>query len=54
MNEIEELVRSFCEKHLNDELMGYALKLCDTLGRKKSQKRRLTFLAVERRYELPQ
>ncbi len=35
MNEIKELVRSFCEKHLNDELMGYALKLCDTLGRKK-------------------
>ncbi len=35
MNEIKELVRSFCEKHLNDELMGYALKLCDTLGKKK-------------------
>ncbi len=35
MNEIKELVRSYCEKHLNDELMGYALKLCDTLGRKK-------------------
>ncbi|KHE91113.1 MAG: DUF6398 domain-containing protein [Candidatus Scalindua rubra] len=35
MTEIKELIRSFCEKHLNDELMGYALKLCDALGRKK-------------------
>ncbi len=35
MCEINELLRSFCEKHLNDELAGYALKLCETLGRKK-------------------
>ncbi len=36
MGEIEDLLRSFCEKHLNDELMGYVLKLCDALGRKKN------------------
>lgn len=35
MSEIKELLQSFCEKYLNGELMGYALKLCDTLGRKK-------------------
>lgn len=35
MTEIKELLSSFCEKHLNDELAGYALKLYDTLGRKK-------------------
>ena len=35
LNEIKELLRSFCEKHLNDELLGYAFKLCNTLGRKK-------------------
>ena len=35
MSEIKELLRSFCEKHLNDEFMGYAFKLCDVLGRKK-------------------
>ncbi|MGR3293757.1 MAG: DUF6398 domain-containing protein [Candidatus Scalindua sp.] len=35
MTEIKELLSSFCEKNLNDELAGYALKLYDTLGRKK-------------------
>lgn len=35
MSEIKELLRRFCEKHLNDELIGYVLKLCDALGRKK-------------------
>lgn len=35
MTEIKELLSNFCKKHLNDELMGYAFKLCDTLGRKK-------------------
>lgn len=35
MTEIKELLRRFCEKHLNDELMGYALKLCNNLSRKK-------------------
>ncbi len=28
MNEMKELIRGFCEKHLNDELMGYTFKLC--------------------------
>ena len=35
MSEIKELLSSFCEKHLNDELTGYAFNLCDALGRKK-------------------
>lgn len=35
MTEIKELLSSFCEKHLNDELTGYAFKLSDALGRKK-------------------
>jgi hypothetical protein len=35
LNEIEQLVLAFCEEHLNDELAGYALKLCKTLGRKR-------------------
>lgn len=35
MSEIKDLLRSYCEKHLNDELLGYTFKLCDTLGRKK-------------------
>ncbi|MDP2981923.1 MAG: DUF6398 domain-containing protein [Candidatus Latescibacter sp.] len=32
---IKELIRDFCEQHLNDEYEGYAQKLCDKLGRKK-------------------
>ncbi len=35
MCEINKLIRSFCKEHLNDELEGYALKLYDTLGRKR-------------------
>lgn len=35
LNEIKEILNSFCEKHLNDELLGYAFKLCGSLGRKK-------------------
>ena len=35
LKEIEELVVSFCVEHLNEELQGYALRLCDTLGRKR-------------------
>ena len=35
LNEIKELVLTFCKEHLNEELTGYALKLCDTLGRKR-------------------
>jgi len=33
--EIKELVLGFCDKHLNEELAGYALKLCETLDRKR-------------------
>jgi hypothetical protein len=33
--EIKELVLGFCDKHLNEELAGYTLKLCETLGRKR-------------------
>ena len=33
--EIKELVLEFCNKHLNEELTVYALKLCETLGRKR-------------------
>jgi hypothetical protein len=35
LNEIRELVLAFCEEHLNEELAGYALKLCNTLGKKR-------------------
>ena len=35
LKEIRGLVVSFCDKHLNEEMQGYALKLCDTLGRKR-------------------
>ena len=35
LNEIKDLMLSFCEEHLNGELAGYALKLCDMLGRKR-------------------
>jgi hypothetical protein len=33
LEQIKELVRGFCAMHLNEELAGYAQKLCDTLGR---------------------
>ena len=36
IQEIKELVRAFCNGHLDAELAGYALKLCDTLGRKRT------------------
>jgi hypothetical protein len=35
LKEIETLVVSFCVEHLNEDLQGYALRLCDTLGRKR-------------------
>ena len=35
LKEIKKLVVSFCGEHLNEELQSYALKLCDTLGRKR-------------------
>jgi len=34
LNEIKQLALAFCEEHLNEELADYALKLCETLGRK--------------------
>ena len=34
--EIKKLIQEFCERHLKDEYLGYALKLCDKLGRKKT------------------
>jgi len=35
LKEIEALLVSFCVEHLNEDLQGYALRLCDTLGRKR-------------------
>ena len=35
LNEINQLVLAFCEEYLNEELAGYALRLCETLGRKR-------------------
>ncbi|MEW5947300.1 MAG: DUF6398 domain-containing protein [bacterium] len=35
-NEIKAAVKSFCDTHLNEELGGYAQKLCDKLGRKRT------------------
>ena len=35
VDEIKEMVQAFCQKYLNDELAGFALKLCDTLGLKR-------------------
>jgi hypothetical protein len=36
LQEIKELVQGFCDQYLNEELAGYALKLCDKLGRKRT------------------
>ena len=36
LKEIKQLVQGFCDRHLNEELAGYALKLCQLLGRKRS------------------
>jgi hypothetical protein len=36
LEEIKALVQRFCNQHLNEELTGYALKLCDRLGRKRT------------------
>ncbi len=35
LKEIKEFVVSFCVEHLNEELQSYALKLCDTLNRRR-------------------
>ncbi|MFW6147661.1 MAG: DUF6398 domain-containing protein [Thermodesulfobacteriota bacterium] len=35
LDEIKELVLAFCQDHLNEELAVYALKLCETLDRKR-------------------
>ena len=32
---IKEMIHSFCEEHLTQELEGYAVKLCEKLGRKR-------------------
>ena len=34
--EIKELVASFCNQYLNEELTGYVMVLCDKLGRKRT------------------
>jgi hypothetical protein len=31
LEEIKALVQRFCNQHLNEELAGYAIKLCDSL-----------------------
>ena len=36
LNEIKELLQPFCDQHLNEELTGYVIKLCDKLGRKRT------------------
>jgi len=35
INAIKEMIHGFCTKHLNEELEGYALRLCDAIGRKR-------------------
>ncbi len=35
LNAIKELVKAFSEEHLNDELAGYSLSLCERIGRKR-------------------
>jgi hypothetical protein len=34
LEQIKELVKGFCTMYLAEELAGYALKLCETLGRR--------------------
>ena len=36
LNAIKELIRPFCDQHLNDELTGYVMKLYDKLSRKRT------------------
>jgi hypothetical protein len=36
LKEIKELTQAFCGLHLNEELAGYALKLCGKLRRKRT------------------
>ncbi len=35
VNQIKEMLHSFCGEHLTQELEGYAVKLCEKLGRKR-------------------
>ncbi len=35
LNAIKELLKAFSEEHLNDELAGYSLNLCERIGRKR-------------------
>ena len=36
INEIKEKLGPFCDHHLNEELTGYVMKLCDKIGRKRT------------------
>ena len=36
LDAIKELIQPFCSQHLNEELTGYVMKLCDRLGRKRT------------------
>lgn len=35
INKIEGMIHTFCQKHLNEEIEGYCMKLCGTLARKR-------------------
>ena len=35
VDQIKEMIHSFCEEHLTQELEGYVAKLCERLGRKR-------------------
>jgi len=35
VDQIKEMIHSFCEEHLTQELEGYAVKLCERLGKKR-------------------
>ena len=36
LKEIKKLIQDFCRQYLNDEFMGYTLKLCDKLVRQRT------------------
>lgn len=36
LQEMKEQLQGFCQQHLNEELTGYVMKLCDKLGRKRT------------------
>jgi len=48
--EIRTMINSFCKTYLNEELEGYAIRLCDELGRK----RKLIYCGAKKKYgQLP-